>query len=54
MSYKRYPVFLDLREKTVLVVGGGTIALQKVKQLIKAEPNIRLISKTVLREITAQ
>jgi precorrin-2 dehydrogenase/sirohydrochlorin ferrochelatase len=47
VSYKRYPIFLDLRKKVVLVVGGGNIALQKVKELIKTESNIHIVAKEI-------
>ena len=51
MSYKRYPIFLDLRKKVILVIGGGEVALQKVKQLIQTEANIHLIAEKVNQKI---
>jgi siroheme synthase-like protein len=39
-----YPVFLDLTGKTVLVVGGGNIAHQKMENLLKAGAEVTVIS----------
>ena len=37
-----FPVFADLRGRTVLVVGGGTVALRKVTALIEAGARVRV------------
>jgi len=42
-----YPVFLDLRDKPVVVVGGGIVAERKVEQLLPAGPRITVISPEV-------
>jgi precorrin-2 dehydrogenase/sirohydrochlorin ferrochelatase len=39
-----YPVYLDLQERTVLVVGGGAIAEGKALQLIDAGARVRVVS----------
>lgn len=46
-----YPVFLDLSEKNVLVIGGGQIALRKVLTLLKYGARIRVITKTAHPEL---
>jgi uroporphyrin-III C-methyltransferase/precorrin-2 dehydrogenase/sirohydrochlorin ferrochelatase len=38
------PVFLDLRDKPTLVVGGGAVALRKVDLLLKAHARVRVIA----------
>ena len=38
------PVFINLRQKPCLVVGGGDIALRKVNLLLKAQAKIKCTS----------
>ncbi|MBI3679561.1 MAG: bifunctional precorrin-2 dehydrogenase/sirohydrochlorin ferrochelatase [Acidobacteria bacterium] len=45
-----YPVFLDLRNRPVLVVGAGKVALRKVNGLLEAGARITLISPEGERE----
>jgi siroheme synthase-like protein len=46
-----YPVFLDLRDRLVLVVGGGMVAARKVEALQKAGAKIKVVSPEVVEEI---
>lgn len=39
-----YPIYLDLRNRPVLVVGGGNIAEGKIEQLLKADARIHVVS----------
>lgn len=39
-----YPVYLDLKDRVVLVVGGGVIAEGKALQLVEAGARVRLVS----------
>ena len=39
-----YPVFLDVETKPVLVIGGGTVGLEKVRGLIKAGAQVTVVS----------
>lgn len=41
---RHYPVFLDLRDRTVLVAGGGEVAVSKLRLLLKTEARIRVFS----------
>src|SRR4051812_19396864 len=49
-----YPVFLNLSQRRVIVIGGGNVALEKVEGLIKAEACVTVIAREVvapLREL---
>jgi precorrin-2 dehydrogenase/sirohydrochlorin ferrochelatase len=39
-----FPVFLDLQEKSCVVVGGGRVAERKVKSLLKAGARVKVVS----------
>lgn len=39
-----YPVFIDLRRKPCLVIGGGPVAERKVKNLLDVEALVRVVS----------
>jgi len=45
MSY--FPIFLQMQEQKVLIVGGGTIAAQKLSALLQFTNDITLIAKEV-------
>lgn len=40
----RFPMFVDLRGKTVLVVGGGNIALRKARTLLRCGARLRVVA----------
>ena len=42
-----YPAFLDLRQRSIVVVGGGEVAERKVELLLSCGANVRLISPTL-------
>jgi len=39
------PIFIDIKQKSCLVVGGGDIALRKIKLLLKADAAVTCVSK---------
>jgi siroheme synthase-like protein len=39
-----YPIFLNVRGRQALVVGGGKVAERKVRKLLRAGANVRVIS----------
>jgi precorrin-2 dehydrogenase/sirohydrochlorin ferrochelatase len=46
-----FPVFLNITDKDCLVVGGGKVALRKIKSLLTAGARIRVISPEILPDI---
>ena len=42
-----YPLFLDLHERSVLIVGGGTVAERKTNALIEAGARVTLVAPEV-------
>lgn len=48
-----FPMFLNLREQPVIVVGGGSVARRKVLKLLPFGPRIRIISPRIASELTA-
>ena len=45
MSY--YPVFLDLRDRSCLIVGGGEVALGKIRNLLGAGARVKVVAPYV-------
>jgi uroporphyrin-III C-methyltransferase/precorrin-2 dehydrogenase/sirohydrochlorin ferrochelatase len=45
------PLFLNLRDRKVLLVGGGVVATAKLKQLTAAGARIRIVSPAVSAEV---
>lgn len=50
---KLLPLFLDLSEREVLLVGGGRVAAGKLDQLVAAGASVRVVSPLVVAEIAA-
>lgn len=46
------PITLNLREKTVLVVGGGRTAVQKIRRLRKTDAKILVVAPQIRPEIS--
>ena len=44
MELKHYPVFLDLKDRPVLVVGAGKVALRKTRGLVEAGARITVVA----------
>ena len=45
---KYYPIFLDMTDREVLVVGGGYVALQKIEVLIKSGARVKVVTKELI------
>jgi precorrin-2 dehydrogenase / sirohydrochlorin ferrochelatase len=48
-----YPVLIDGRGITALVVGGGRVALRKVRDLIAAGARVRVVAPSLIDELAA-
>lgn len=49
-----FPVFMDMRDRTVTVIGGGEEALRKIRLLLKTEAALRVIAPDLHQELAAQ
>ena len=47
-----YPIFLNIRGKRCVVVGGGPVALRKVKALLEHEASVEVISPELCPELS--
>jgi len=45
------PININLTGKEILIIGGGKVALQKIKRISSYTKNIRIVSKEVSEEI---
>ena len=46
-----FPMFIDLSDKNIVVVGGGNIATSRVKTILSFTRNIRVIAPKVTMEM---
>lgn len=49
-----FPLFADLNQRAVLIVGGGEVAARKVTLLSKANAEIRIVAHALSPELTAR
>ena len=50
MKKNFFPLFIDLKNKNILVIGAGKIAFRKVETLLKYNTNITVITKDIKEE----
>ncbi|HEV8642398.1 MAG TPA: bifunctional precorrin-2 dehydrogenase/sirohydrochlorin ferrochelatase [Methylomirabilota bacterium] len=48
-----YPIFVDMRERPALVVGGGDVAERKVDALLRVEARVTVVSPTLTARLAA-
>ena len=48
-----YPLFLDLSDAEVLVVGAGSVALRKIEHLLSAGAKVKVVAPSALDEIAS-
>lgn len=46
-----YPIYLDIENKPILIVGGGTVALRKVETLLEYGALVRIVSPRIIPEL---
>ena len=52
MAREYYPVFFDLQGRSVLVIGGGRLALEKVNGLLAAEACVTVVAPKINDELS--
>lgn len=50
-NYSHFPLFIDIKERRILVVGGGNIAERRVKTLLKFSAKIVVVAPDVTAEL---
>lgn len=50
MNKNFFPLFIDLKNKNILVIGAGKIAFRKVETLLKYNTNITVITEDIKEE----
>ncbi|MFN8639230.1 MAG: bifunctional precorrin-2 dehydrogenase/sirohydrochlorin ferrochelatase [Dehalococcoidia bacterium] len=48
-----YPIFVEMRGRRVLLVGGGHVALEKIGKLVEAEADVTLVAPALIPEVRA-
>ncbi len=48
---KKYPIFLNLKDRNILIVGGGSACLEKLVGLENTESNITIITRELSPEV---
>lgn len=46
-----FPMFVDLKDRDIVVIGAGEVALRKIEQLVKFLPKLTVIAPTIHNEI---
>lgn len=52
MERPYFPMFIDLKDKKILVAGGGSIALRRVRTLLKFGADVRIVAPRLCEELT--
>jgi siroheme synthase-like protein len=47
---KHYPIFLNLKDRPVLIIGGGKVALRKARGLVEAGARVTVVAPAWLPE----
>ena len=48
---QNYPIFVDLKDQACLVVGGGPVALRKIRLMISAGAKITIVAPEVCADL---
>jgi precorrin-2 dehydrogenase/sirohydrochlorin ferrochelatase len=49
----QFPMFVDLKNRDIVVIGAGEVALRKIEQLVKFSPKLTVIAPAIHEEIRA-
>ena len=52
MDRPYFPMFINIADKKILVAGGGTIALRRIRTLLKFGADIHVIAPELCEELT--
>ena len=52
-EYPCFPLFVDLSEKRLLVIGAGRIALRRIETLLRFAPSVTVVAPEALPEVAA-
>lgn len=53
MKHSHFPLYVDITDKKILVAGAGTIALRRIKTLLKFQVDITIVAPKIHPEILA-
>ena len=45
------PIFLNIRDRKCVIVGGGEVALRKATLLTRAHADLHIVSKTISQKL---
>lgn len=48
-----YPIFMEMRERPVILVGGGHVALEKIGKLVDAGADVTVVAPELIPEVRA-
>ncbi len=48
-----YPIFVEMRGRKVLLVGGGHVALEKIGRLVESEADVTVVAPALIPEVRA-
>ena len=51
MNMAYFPFFIELKDMPCLVVGGGEVAIRKVKELVEFEAKVTVVAKEIAKEL---
>src|SRR3972149_4588841 len=48
---RSFPIFMNLTDRSCLVVGGGEVALRKIEQLLRADARVQVVARDLCAEL---
>ncbi len=50
-NYPYYPIYLDIEDRSVVIIGGGTVCARKAEAMMKYGARVTIVSPQVTGEI---